>query len=57
MTWPDDRDGSYDADKVWDEPTEAWTANDGRQGGRHSVRLIVVSMDSDGNRVIYFGDI
>ena len=55
MAWPDDRPGGYDADKVYDEATEAWVANDGRQGGRHSDRIVVVGMDNDGYKVIYFG--
>ena len=55
MAWPNDRPGAYDEDKVWDEATEAWVANDGRQGGRHSNRIVVVGWENDGDRKVYFG--
>ena len=50
MTWPAARPG-IDADKVWDEETEAWITNDARGGGRYKQQLVAVSDQGK----IYFG--
>ena len=60
MTFPEDRPGGYDGDKVWDEDTQAWyavstaigSARQAQAGGRLRQQVVVVS----GQAKIYFGE-
>ena len=55
MAWPDDRPGTYNEDKVWNEESETWVAPEtlGKAGGdRFLNRIVVLS----GQGEVYFGD-
>lgn len=61
MSWPDDRPGTYDEDKLWDEDTGAWytiSTSTGAQrlaqaGGRYRQQIVVLSEQGR----IYFGSV
>lgn len=53
MSWPEDRPGTYDEDKVWDEATETWVSNDGRGGARYQNQIIIINEQGQ----IYFSSV
>ena len=61
MTYPEDRPGTYDPDKLWDEETKAWyavgtaigSARAKQAGGRLKQNIVAMSNKAK----IYFGDL
>lgn len=53
MNWPDDRPGTYDADKWWDKQNEVWTTTHVIRLGNRVEWLIAISEEGE----IYYRNI
>ena len=53
MAWPEDRPGTYDADKYWDVTNQVWTTTRAAGQGNDAEYVLAIS-DNSGDGVIYF---